>query len=55
MGRAELTGWEALYEGSSDTPTIEDKGFEGTPIIIEEKRVEGLPEMFIYDSVLIVG
>jgi hypothetical protein len=55
MGREDLTCWEALDEGALDTHTIEDKGFDGTPLITEDRGVKGLPEMFISDLVLMVG
>jgi hypothetical protein len=48
-------GWVALGEGASRIQTTDDKGVEGTPLIIEDVGVEGFPETFIYDSVLMVG
>jgi hypothetical protein len=55
MGRLELTGWVALEVGTSGTPTIEYEGFEGIPLISEDIGVEGLPVMFEYESILIIG
>jgi hypothetical protein len=55
MGRVEPTGWVALEAGISDTPTIEDEGVEGIPLITEDIGVEGLPVTFGFDSVLITG
>jgi hypothetical protein len=55
VGRVELTGWVALEEGTYGTDTFEDEGVEGISLIMEEKGVEGHPEMFEFDLVLITG
>jgi hypothetical protein len=48
-------GWVALGEGASRIQTTDDEGVEGTPLIIEDIGVEGIPDTFISDSVLMVG
>jgi hypothetical protein len=42
-------------EGFSVIQTINDEGVEGTPLTIAEAGVEGLPDTFISDLVLMVG
>lgn len=55
MGRSEIMGWVALYGGASSIHNIEDKRVKGTPLITKDRGVEGLPDTFIYESVLMVG
>jgi len=48
-------GLVALGEGGSRIQTNYDEGVEGNPLIIADVLVEGIPDTFISNSILMGG
>jgi hypothetical protein len=47
--------WLELGEGASEIHIVDDEGVKGTPPIIVDVGVKGIPDTFISNLILMVG